>query len=107
MRKPEGHGFYERKGKYGNNSQAVHNAAEISQVILDLEGGRYALMMFSELVQELLEEENIPGAALVARKLHEAAEVPLELDALDERNTIAWIAPFSEVLGGILEEGIF
>jgi len=50
---------------------------------------------------------NISGAALVARKLHGAAEVPFELDALDEINTVAWIVPFSETLDGILEERIF
>ena len=86
---------------------AVNNAAEISQVLLDMEGGKYVLAMFSELVQELLKEGNISGAALVARKLHGAAEVPFELDALDEINTVAWIVPFSETLDGILEERIF
>ena len=30
---------------------AVNNAAEISQVLLDMEGGKYVLAMFSELVQ--------------------------------------------------------
>ena len=70
---------------------AVNNAAEISQVLLDMEGGKYVLAMFSELVQELLKEGNISGAALVARKLHGAA----------------WIVPFSETLDGILEERIF
>ena len=82
---------------------AVNNAAEISQVLLDMEGGKYVLAMFSELVQELLKEGNISGAALVARKLHEAAEVPFELDALDESNTVAWIDLFSETLSGVLE----
>lgn len=85
----------------------VNNAAEISQVLLDMEDGRYVLAMFSELVQELLEEGNIPGTALVVRKKHGAAEVPFELDALDESNTVAWIVPFPEVLCGVLEEGIF
>ena len=82
---------------------AVNNASEISQVILDMEGGRYVLAMFNEMVQELLKEGNISGAASVARKLHGAAEVPFELDALDESNTAAWIVPFSEILGKILE----
>ena len=86
---------------------AVNNASEISQVILDMEGGRYVLAMFNEMVQELLKEGNISGAASVARKLHGAAEVPFELDALNESNTAAWIIPFSEILGEILEEGIF
>ena len=86
---------------------AVNNAAEISQVLLDMEGGKYVLAMFSELVQELLKEGNISGAASVTRKLHRAAEVPFELDALDKSNTAAWIVPFSETLGGILEERIF
>lgn len=41
------------------------------------------------------------------RKLYGATEVPFQLDAQDESNTAAWIVPFSEILGGIFEEGIF
>ena len=33
---------------------AVNNAAEISQVLLDMEGGNYILTLLGELVQELL-----------------------------------------------------
>lgn len=79
---------------------AVNNVAEISQVLLDMEGGKYVLALFSELLQELLDEGNISGATSVVQKLYRAAEVPFELDALDESNTTAWIAPFSEILGG-------
>ena len=86
---------------------AVNNATEISQVLLDMEGGKYVLALFSELLQELLDEGNISGATSIVRKLHGAAEVPFELDALDEINTVAWIVPFSETLDGILEERIF
>ena len=86
---------------------AVNNAAEISQVLLDMEGGKYILALFSELVQELLEKGNISGAVSVVRKLHGVAEVPFELEALDESNAAAWIVSFSEILGGILEDGIF
>lgn len=86
---------------------AVNNADEISQVLLDMDGGKYILAMFSELVQELLTEGSISGATSVARKLHDVAEVPFKLDALNESNTVAWIVPFSETLDGILEEGIF
>ena len=82
---------------------AVNNVAEISQVLLDMEGGKYVLAMFSELVQELLKEGNVSGATLVARKLYEATEVPLELDELDESNAVAWIVLFSETLSGVLE----
>ena len=86
---------------------AVNNAAEISQVLLDMEGGKYVLALFSELLQELLDEGNISGATSIVRKLHGAAEVPLELDALDDSNITVWIVPFSEMLGEILEEVIF
>lgn len=86
---------------------AVNNVAEISQVLLDMEGGKYVLALFSELVQELLDKGNISGATSVVHKLYGAAEVPFELDALDESNTAAWVVPFSEILGGIFEEGIF
>lgn len=86
---------------------AVNNAAEISQVLLDMEGGKYVLAMFSELVQELLNEGNTAGAALVVRKLHETAEVPLELDTLAENNATAWILLFAEVMGDAFEESAF
>ena len=86
---------------------AVNNATEISQVLLDMEGGKYVLALFSELLQELLDEGNISGATSIVRKLHGAAEVPLELDALDDSNITVWIVPFSEMLGEILEEVIF
>ena len=55
---------------------AANNAAEISQVLLDMEGGKYVLALFSELLQELLDEGNISGATSVVRKLYGAAEVP-------------------------------
>lgn len=86
---------------------AVSNVAEISQVLLDMKGGKYVLALFSELVQKLLDEGNISGATSVVRKLYGTAEVPFELDALDESNTAAWIISFSEILGEILEEVIF
>lgn len=82
----------------------VNNASEISQVLLDMEGGKYVLALLSELVQELLDEGNISGATSIVRKLYGAAEVPFELD---ESNITAWIVPFSEILDGILEKGIF
>ncbi len=48
-----------------------------------MEGDKYVLTMFSELLQELLGEGNISGVASVVRKLHEAAEMPSEESALD------------------------
>ncbi len=51
-----------------------------------MEDGRYTLAMLSELLQELLEDGDISGAASVVRKLHEAAEVtfkPVEEDIPD------------------------
>lgn len=86
---------------------AVNSVAEISQVLLDMEGGKYVLALFSELVQELLDERNISGATSVVRKLYGAAEIPFQLDALDESNTTAWIVSFSEILGDTLEKVIF
>lgn len=86
---------------------AVNNAAEISQVLIDMEGGKYILAMFSELVQELLDEGNISGASSVVRKLHEAAEVPIKWVPLGGSNAAVWITAFAETLNDILEEGIF
>lgn len=85
---------------------AVNIAAEISQVLLDMEGGKYALEMFSELLQELLDERNISGAASVVRKLHEAAEISFEQSALDGSNSATWIFLFSGTLGDTLEEAV-
>jgi len=82
---------------------AVNNAVEISQAILDMEGGRYILVMLNELLQDLLYEENLSGTASVVRKLHEAADVPLGQSELDE-GSIAWIICFVGVLTDILEE---
>lgn len=86
---------------------AVNNAAEISQVLLDMEDGKYVLALFSELVQELLDEGNISGATSVVRKLHEAAEVPIEQDMRSENNITAWVTLFATALGNSLEESIF
>lgn len=86
---------------------AVSNAAEISQVLLDMEGGKYVLALFSELVQELLDEGNIPGATSVVRKLYEAAEIPIKEDILSESDATAWVTLFATALGDALEEGIF
>ena len=85
----------------------VNSAAEISQVLLDMEGGKYVLAMFSELVRELLNEENFAGATLAVRKLHETTEVPLELDTLAEENTTAWILLFAEAMGDSFKESAF
>ena len=86
---------------------AVNNAAEISQVLLDMEGGKYVLALFSELVQELLDEGNISGATSVVRKLYEAVEIPIKQDVLSESNATAWVTLFATALGDALEEGIF
>ena len=86
---------------------AVNNAAEISQVLLDMEGGKYVLALFSELVQELLDEGNTSGATSVVRKLYEAVEIPIKQDVLSESNATAWVTLFATALGVALEEGIF
>ena len=86
---------------------AVNNAAEISQVLLDMEGGKYVLALFSELVQELLDEGNTSGATSVVRKLYEAVEIPIKQDILSESNATAWVTLFATALGDALEEGIF
>lgn len=85
---------------------AISNASEISQVFLDMEGGKYVLTMFSELLQELLDEGNISGAVSVVRKLHEAAEIPSEESALNGGSNVAWFPLFSGVLGDTLEDAV-
>lgn len=85
---------------------AINNAAEISQVLLDMEGGKYVLTMFSELLQELLDEGNIPGAASVVYKLYEAVEVASEESALDGDSDAAWFSLFSGVLEDALENTV-
>ena len=85
---------------------ATNNAAEISQVLLDMEGGKYVLTMFSELLQELLDEGNIPGAASVVYKLYEAVEVASEESALDGDSDAAWFSLFSGVLEDALENTV-
>ena len=87
--------------------QIVSSAWEISQTVLDMEGGRYVLVMFIELVQELLGEGNISGAVAVMRKLYETAEVSFEQCALAEDDSGAWITLFSDALGDTLESIAF
>ena len=84
----------------------VSNASEISQVLLDMEGGKYVLAMFSELVQELLDEGNTSGAASVVRKIYEAAEVTFEQSSLDGDSNAAWISLFSDALRDTLEDAV-
>ena len=81
----------------------ISNASEISQVLLDMEGGKYVLALFSELVQELLDE----GNTSVVRKLYEAVEIPIKQDILSESDATAWVTLFATALGDALEEGIF
>ena len=84
----------------------ISNVSEISQVLLDMEGGTYVLAMFSELLQELLDEGNIPGAASVVRKLCEATGVPPEENALAGGSNAAWVSLFSVVLEDTLEDAV-
>ena len=85
---------------------AVNNAAEISQVLLDMEGGNYILTLLGELVQELLDEGNTSGAASVVRKIYEAAEVTFEQSSLDGDSNAAWISLFSDALRDTLEDAV-
>ena len=75
-------------------------------VLLDIEGGKYILAMRSELLQELLDEENISGAASVVRKLYEAAEIPSEKSVLDGGNNAAWFSLFSGALKDTIEDAV-
>ena len=65
------------------------------------------LALFSELVQELLDEGNTSGATSVVRKLYEAVEIPIKQYVLSESNATAWVTLFATALGDALEEGIF
>ena len=87
--------------------KAVGRAWEISQTLFDMEGGRYVLAMFSELVQEMLDGGNVPGAVLVMRKLYEAAEVPFESCALAEEDRAVWLSLFFDAMRDTLEAAVF
>ncbi|WP_297235921.1 hypothetical protein [uncultured Flavonifractor sp.] len=82
---------------------AVNNATEISQMILDMEGGKFILAMFVEMLQDLLAEGNVSGAASVMRKLHDVAEVSFKQDLSDVESLATWLLLFSEVLDDILD----
>ena len=84
----------------------VSNASEISQVLLDMEGGNYILTLLGELVQELLDEGNTSDAASVVRKIYEAAEVTFEQSSLDGDSNAAWISLFSDALRDTLEDAV-
>lgn len=80
----------------------VCRAADISEVFLDMEGGRYALALLNELLQEMLAAGNIPGAVAIAEKLHESADIPF--DIYEERaGILEWISILSESIDDLLE----
>ncbi len=85
---------------------AVSNATEISQVLLDMEGGKYILALLGELVQELLDEGNTSGAASVVRKIYEVAEISFEQSSLDGDSNATWISLFSDALRDTLEDAV-
>ena len=84
----------------------ISNVSEISQVLLDMEGGNYILALLGELVQELLDEGDTSGAASVVRKIYEAAEVTFEQSSLDGDSNAAWISLFSDALRDTLEDAV-
>lgn len=86
---------------------AVNSAAEISQVILDMEGGRFVLSMLSELLIDLLGEGNLAGAMTVLQKLCEVSVVPFAELELEEDDPAVWITLFTDTLVDVLEESIF
>ena len=86
---------------------AVNSAAEISQVILDMEGGRFVLSMLSELLIDLLGEGNLAGAMTMLQKLCEVSEVPFAELELEEDDPAVWITLFTDTLIDVLEESIF
>ena len=86
---------------------AVNSAAEISQVILDMEGGRFVLSMLSELLIDLLGEGNLAGVMTVLQKLCEVSEVLFAELELEEDDPAVWITLFTDTLIDVLEESIF
>ena len=86
---------------------AVNSAAEISQVILDMEGGRFVLSMFSELLIALLGEGNLAGAMTALQKLCEVSEVPFVELELVEDDPAVWTTLFADALIDVIEESIF
>ena len=84
----------------------LSNASEISQVLLDMEGGNYILALLGELVQELLDGGDTSGAASVVRKIYEAAEIPFEQNSQDGDSNAAWISLFSDALRDTLEDAV-
>jgi hypothetical protein len=86
---------------------AVNNAAEISQILLNMEDGKYILALFSELLGDMLNAKDISGAILVIQKLCEATEVPFEQPEPGRNDVAMWISLFSEAWDEVLEESIF
>lgn len=86
---------------------AVNSAAKISQVILDMEGGRFVLSMLGELLMDLLDEGNLAGAMTVLQKLCEVSEVPFAELELDVDDPAVWTTLLVNALIDVLEESIF
>lgn len=86
---------------------AVDSTAEISQVILDMEDGKFALSMFSELLMNLLDEGDLTGAMTLLQKLCEVSEVPFFELELEEDDPAVWTTLFADALIDVIEESIF
>lgn len=55
----------------------VDDVTTIAAFFSDLTGGKWALALFCETLDEFLAADNIAGAAVVISKLYEAADHPL------------------------------
>ncbi len=82
----------------------VNAAAEAVNTLLDLEGGRFVVVIVAEMIQELLSEDNVGGAMIILRKLFEVADVTMpEWATLDDSQNSQWLELWADVLVDALE----
>ncbi len=82
----------------------VNAAAEAVNTLLDLEGGKFVVIIVAEMIQELLNAGNADGAMIILRKVFEVADVMMsEWAELDDGQDGQWLKLWAEVLADTLE----
>ncbi len=77
----------------------VNAAAEAVNTLLDLEGGRFVVVIVAEMIQELLNAGNADGAMIILRKVFEVTDVTTpEWAEMDDAQNSRWLELWADVL---------
>ncbi len=82
----------------------VNAAAEAVNTLLDLEGGRFVVVIVAEMIQELLNAGNADGAMIILRKVFEVTDVTTpEWAEMDDAQNSRWLGLWADALTDALE----